>query len=316
MTENRLGTERPASSSDAPDDEAIGTAGAVVVGIDGSAADEALVAWAADEADRLGAPLRLVHSIDPGVQMTPYDALASGSPSMAEQLDQDAHQLLHAAATRARTRHPELDVATNVPWGPAAAALVRLSDGALRMVVGGPARGRLERILLGSVALPVVAHAHCPVVVIPAGTTVTTPSRIVVGVDGSEVSGRAVELALSTAEKCGATVTCVLGWNLEVHAGVVVTERSSAHWAAVEQRYASLGHRTLDPVAARHPGVDVTVAVRHGSPAKAVIEAAAELGADLVVIGSRGLGGFRGLLLGSVSRRVVENAGCVVAVVH
>ena len=105
-------------------------------------------------------------------------------------------------------------------------------------------------------------------------------------------------------------------WNLEIHEGIVVTERSSERWAAVEQRYTALGHRTVDPAAARHPGVVVDVVVRHGSPARAVVEAAAELDVDLVVVGRRGLGGFRGLLLGSVSRRVVEHAGRVVLVVH
>jgi nucleotide-binding universal stress UspA family protein len=316
MTENRLSTPLPTSSSDARGDEMLGVAGAVVVGIDGSAADDAVVDWAADEAARLKAPLRLVNTIDPGVQMTPYEALASGAPSLAEQLDEGAHRLLDAASARAGARHSGLDIAVTVPWGPAAAALVRLSEGALRVVVGGPTKGRLERILLGSVALPVVAHAHCPVVVVPAGTAVETPRRIVVGVDGSEVSGRAVEVALATAEVCGASVTCVLGWHLEVHEGVVVTERSSDRWAAVEQRYLDLGHRTLDPVAVHHPSVDVDVAVRHGGPDAAVLEAASELDADVVVVGSRGLGGFRGLLLGSVSRRVVERADRVVIVVH
>ena len=204
-----------------------------------------------------------------------------------------------------------------MPWGPAPAALVRLSESALRVVVGGPTKGRLERILLGSVALPVVAHAHCPVVVVPAGTAVELPRRIVVGVDGSEVSCRAVEVALATAEVCGASVTCVLGWHVEVHEGVVVTERSSDRWAAVEQRYLDLGHRTLDPVAVHHPSVDVTITVRHGGPDTAVLEAATELDADLVVVGSRGVGGFRGLLLRPrVSRRVVERADRVVVVVH
>ena len=56
--------------------------------------------------------------------------------------------------------------------------------------------------------------------------------------------------------------------------------------------------------------------MRHGGPETAVLEAADELDADLVVVGSRGLGGFRGLLLGSVSRRVVERAHRVVVVVH
>ena len=317
MAEHKVSTPLPTSSSDATGDEILGASGAVVVAVDGSAADEPVVDWAADEAARLEAPLRLVTVVDPQVQLSPYEALASGSPSMAQQLDEGAHRILGRAADRARARRDDLhDVAVAVPWGPPAAALVRLSENAARVVVGAPARGRLERILLGSVALPVVAHAHCPVAVVPADTVVGPPRRILVAVDGSEASGRAVELAFTIAETSGASVTCVLGWHVEVHDGVVVTERSSERWAAVEQRYAVVGHRTVDPVAARYPGVEVDIVVRHGSPARAIVEAAVELDVDLVVVGRRGLGGFRGLLLGSVSRKVVEHAGRVVLVVH
>jgi nucleotide-binding universal stress UspA family protein len=317
MADKMVSTPLPTSASDARGDEILGASGAVVVAVDGSTADEPVVDWAADEAARLKAPLRLVTVVDPQVQLTPYETLVSGAPSLAEHLDEGARRILDRAAARARARRDDVDdVATAVPWGPPAAALVRLSENAVRVVVGAPARGRLERILLGSVALPVVAHAHCPVVVVPADTVVAPPRRILVAVDGSDASTRAVEMAFTIADASHATITCVLGWNLEVHEGVVVTERSSERWAAVEARYAALGHRTVDPVAARHPGVDVDVMVRHGSPARAVVEAAAELEVDLVVVGSRGLGGFKGLLLGSVSRRVVEHAGRVVVVVH
>jgi nucleotide-binding universal stress UspA family protein len=174
----------------------------------------------------------------------------------------------------------------------------------------------VEHVLHGSVALPVVAHAHCPVIVVPAAAAVSTPTRIVVGVDGSDAGRRAVEFALHTAQLCGAAVTAVLVWHVEVEGGVVVTERSSERWAAVEERYEALGHRVIDPAAARHPGVDVEIRVLHGSAAKVLLEAGADLRAELVVVGSRGRGGFRGLLLGSVSRRVVQQANCVVAVVH
>lgn len=316
MADTPLGARGRAGTSEAEAAEGVGAAGAVVAGVDGSEADGPVTDWAADEAHRLGASLRLVNVIDPGVQMTSYEVLASGAPSLAERFTADAHQLLDAACARARARHPGLDLAVSVPTGRAAAALVRLSQGAARMVVGGPARGHLERVLLGSVALPVVAHAQCPVIVVPTGTHVVQPRRIVVGVDGSERSGRAVEYALGTAAACGAALTCVLVWNLEVEEGVVVTEPTSERWSAVERRYLDAGHRVVDPVTANHPGVDVSVAVRHGSTARTLVQAVADLDADLLVVGSRGRGGFRGLLLGSVSRRVVEQARGVVAVVR
>jgi nucleotide-binding universal stress UspA family protein len=317
MADHEVSTPLPTSSSGAAGDEGLAADGAVVVAVDGSAADEAVVDWAADEAARLGAPLRLVSAVDPQVQLSPYETLVSGSPSLAEHLEEGAHRVLDRAADRARTRRPDLhDVGVAVPWGPPAAALVRLSENAARMVVGAPAHGRLERVLLGSVALPVLAHAHCPVAVVPSGTVVAAPRRVLVAVDGSQASSRAAELAFAVADAAGATVTCVLGWNIEVQDGVVVTERSSSRWEAVEERYSALGHRVADPLAAQHPGVPVDVVVRHGSPARAVVEVAEERDVDLVVLGRRGAGGFRGLLVGSVSRRVVEHAGRVVLVVH
>ena len=294
----------------------VGTAGAVVAGVDGTEADGPVVDWASDEAARLGAPLRVVTVIDAGVQMTSYEVLASGSPSVEELLRAEVHPVLDGAAARARARHPTLDIAVNAPMESAAGALVRLSEGALRLVVGGPAKGRLEHVLLGSVVLPVVAHAHCPVIVVPVSTVVSAPTRIVVGVDGSDAGRRAVEFAFQSAQLCGAAVTAVLVWHVEVVGGVVVTERSSERWAGVEKRYEALGHRTIDPAVARHPGVDVEIRVLHGPPAKVLVEAGVDLRAELVVVGSRGRGGFLGLLLGSVSRRVVEQANCPVAVVH
>ena len=316
MADNPSGAPGRTGTAEAEAAEGVGATGAVVAGVDGSEADGPVTDCAADEADRLGVPLRLVNVVDPGVQMTSYEVLASGAPSLADRLGNDAHLLLDAASARARARHPALDIAVSVPTGRAAAALVRLSDVALRMVVGGPARGHLERLLLGSVALPVVAHAQCPVIVVPTGSTVVTPHHVVVGVDGSHGSGRAVEYALRTAEACGATVTCVLVWNLEVEEGVVVTEPTSEHWSAVERRYLEIGHQAVDPVAANYSGVAVSITVRHGSTAKELIQAVADLDADLLVVGSRGRGGFRGLLLGSVSRRVVEQARGVVAIVR
>lgn len=295
---------------------ASGSSDAVIVALDGATADGPVLDWAADEAARLGAPLRLVTAVDPGIQLTPYDAISSGSPSLTEQLDADAHRLLEAAATRARSRHAGLDIAISAPWGSAAAAIIGLSVGARLVVVGAPARSRLDRMLLGSVALPVVAHAPCPVAVVPADTVVAEPAHIVVGVDGSERSGRALELAMDMAEGTDARVTCIIAWNLEVDDGVVVTEPASARWAAVEARYAARAHRVVDPVAARHPDVPVSVKVGHGTASTVIGATATELGADRLLVGSRGLGGFRGLLLGSVSRRVLEQAGCVVVVVR
>lgn len=294
----------------------LAAARAVVVGLDGSEADGPVLDWAADEADRLGSPLRLLHAVDPELQATAYDVLTSTSRNFAEQLEQEAHHLLHAAAARARARHPQLDIATSATADSAAGTLVRLSEQAQRLVIGAPANGRVERVLTGSVALPVVAHAACPVIVVPAGTLVSPPQRIVVGVDGSEHSALAVEFALATAHECGASVECVLVRGPGIGHGGALTQEADDDRSKGQSQGTDLLHRTVDPVAQRFPGVPVSMTVRHGSHAKGLVQAAAGSDADLLVVGSRGRGGFRGLLLGSVSRRVVAHAHCVVAVVR
>ena len=313
MAEDVVSSEAPAVGAD-ESDALRGTAGAVVAGLDGSAADDAVVDRAADEAAWLDAPLRLVSAVDPGLQLTPYEALATGSPSLADHLEEGAHHILERAVARVDERHPGLDVATAVPWGPPAAAVVRLSEGARRVVVGAPAHGRFQRFVMGSVALPVIAHAHCSVLVVPANTEVRPPRCVVVGVDGSEGCASAIDLALVTAEAAGCHVIAVLGWNIEVQEGVVVTEPGSPRWLDVEARHAARVHAVLDPLAAAHPGVPREVLVRHGASARALLEVASEQDADLLVVGSRGHGGFRGLLLGSVTRRVVQHADRVVAI--
>ena len=295
----------------------VGTAGAVVVGVDGTEADGPVVDWASDEAARLGAPLRVVTVIDAGVQMTSYEVLASGSPSLEELLRAEVHPVLDGAAARARARHPVARhrcqradgdggrcvgpvVGRGPPTGHRRSG--QGAPGARAARLGRPA-GRCPRPLPGDRGPGCNGRLDTHVGSSSAWTTATRARR-------------AVEFAFQAAQLCGAAVTAVLVWHVEVEGGVVVTERSSERWAAVEKRYEALGHRVIDPAVARHPGVDVEIRVLHGSPAKVLLEAGVDLRAELVVVGSRGRGGFRGLLLGSVSRRVVEQANCAVAVVH
>ena len=258
----------------------------VLAGVHGSDTDTCVVQWAADEAVRLGADLRLVHVIDPGMQFTPYPALMAGAPNLAEDLERGAETILAAAGEVAHARHPDLVVHTS-----------------------GTAAGL-------TTALPVVAHARCPVVVVPDGTAVAAPSHVVVGVDGSAGSVVAIETAFEIAAASGAAVTCVMGWSTEVVLGMVVTESFAKEVPEIEADCRAVADAVIAPVAARNPGVAVDVVVRHGNPADAIIEVAHEVGADVVVVGSRGHGGFVGLLLGSVSRRVVDHAGRVVIAAH
>jgi len=136
---------------------------------------------------------------------------------------------------------------------------------------------------------------------------------IVVGVDGSEASLKALRFAIEEARKRGAEVKAVNAW----HVPAVVYE---VGWAAApvdlgefpELAKSSL-EKSLEAVGAAESGVRITPIVREGAAADVLCDLAE--GADLLVVGSRGLGGFRGLLLGSVSQQCAHHAPCPVVII-
>lgn len=142
-----------------------------------------------------------------------------------------------------------------------------------------------------------------------------TESRIVVGVDGSPSSLAALRWAIRQARLTGGTVDAVIAW--EYPAGI-----GGYGWAPMGMidttDYSEVAKKTLSDAVteATEPGPDVTVrqTVREGHPGQVLTEAAA--GAALLVVGSRGHGGFADLLLGSVSTQCVHHASCPVLVMR
>ena len=135
--------------------------------------------------------------------------------------------------------------------------------------------------------------------------------RIVVGVDGSTASVRALRWALGQARATGAMVEAVIAWEVPTSYGVGPTVVDGEDLAGVaEQSLAA----AVDEVSAAHPGVPVQRRVLRGNPAAVLVEQARN--ADLLVVGSHGHGGFVGALLGSVSHRCVQHAACPVVVVR
>lgn len=135
--------------------------------------------------------------------------------------------------------------------------------------------------------------------------------RIVVGVDGSPLSTDALRWAMGQAEITGATVDAVLAWDVPASYGMPVVMVSDDDLADSAERALDA---TLGQVSAEHPQVPVARYVRHGHPASVLIEQAK--GADLLVVGSHGHGGFIGALLGSVSQYCIHHATCPVVVVR
>lgn len=174
--------------------------------------------------------------------------------------------------------------------------------------------------MLGSVSFAVTAHAHCPVVVVGEDAVLVGPSRgVVVGVDGSTAGDRTLDLAADVAAHAGAPLRIICAWDLPVTGSV-----DYAYWkgASPDSDWAQTLHDEAVKVVASsaerarsgHRGLVVTTDVLQG-PAGMVLRGASR-DAGLVVVGSRGLGGFSGLVLGSVSHHVIHSCACPVMVVR
>ncbi|AUY48163.1 universal stress protein [Streptomyces sp. CB01881] len=138
--------------------------------------------------------------------------------------------------------------------------------------------------------------------------------RIVVGVDGSPASEHALRWAVDYARLVGGSVNAIAAWEYPAFYGWAGLSVPPAEGFNPEELAGRTLAETVTKVVGDDPGVRITEAVVPGNAAQALLESA--VGAVLVVVGSRGLGGFSGALLGSVSRHLTEHAPCPVVVVR
>ena len=295
----------------------------VIVGIDGSERDATCIAWGAGAAMRTGRPMVLVHALNLTAELVAPDLIGGSVPAM----DGGTDTLLQAAlgnlalARRdsgelptAVARFPDVQVSGTSPVGSSDRELIAASEGAHLLVVGSRRVAGFERLILGRSALAVAMHAHCPVVILPEGSRTDAEGPVVVGVDGSPASQTALDRAFWIAHLRDTSVRIVTTWNVEAVDGMVVTTPGTDAWRSVENRYRSVVEKQLSLVPRDWSDIPHEVAVVRGSPAKVLTEVTAR--SSLLVVGSRGRGGFRGMLLGSVTHKVLETATCPVMVVR
>jgi nucleotide-binding universal stress UspA family protein len=285
----------------------------VVVGFDGSRESTAALEWAADDAARRGCGLHVVYAfLWPLTGM--YLGPSPGGPAEGG-LANAARALLDDAARQAREAHPDLDVTTELVVAAPAPVLVEKSRTALLVVVGCRGLGAFAGRLLGSVSAQVAEHARCPVVVIR-GEARTGPDRrqVVVGSDGSAYARAAVGFAFEEANLRQWRLMVVHAWTPPAAPGGAAQQLDPGDAESIEAVGARLLAETLAEWEHTYPDVLVERRVLHTNPAKALVAESATAG--LLVLGSRGRGGFAGLLLGSTSRVVLHHAACPVAVVH
>jgi nucleotide-binding universal stress UspA family protein len=281
--------------------------GAVVVGVDGSASALRAVRWAARTAASGNRPLRIVcayAAMNPPL-LTDAQMWRRYQPDLTE----SAHRQIAQAVTVAHDVAPELVVTEELVEGPAAPALLdRAGDGLL--VVGEHGAGGLDPPFAGSVATTVAAHATGPVVVVRGIAHTAPDAPVVVGVDGSPASSAAIDVAVAAADAAGCPLVAVhTWWDLRVGPEL----EPLLDWGAISVEEHRVLAEQLAGRAAAHPDVTVSTVVERSHPSRVLLEHAH--GARLLVVGTRGRGGFAGLLLGSVSRAMVHRAPCPVAVV-
>ena len=295
--------------------------GPVVVGYDGSDGARRALSWAAEEAQRRSAVLQVTVCTDWHPVSSPE---AAGVLVSAPDLEVVGQELADDAVGRLRADHPGLRVRTEVrAWAPPVPSLLAESERAQLVVLGSRGRGAFADLMLGSTSAQVAVHAHCPVVVVrppgPAGSGAAPGATggVVVGVDGSPAARAALAFAVETAAQRGAALKAVRVWQVPSLWGSGQHPAPGARVADLERAEQELLDAdvtaALDAAGPR-PALEVSAVVVQGHPVDALLQSAR--GADLLVVGSRGSGGFRGLLLGSVSRAVLHHARCPVGMVH
>lgn len=285
----------------------------ILVGVDGSPSSHLALEWAMHEAAQRGWPIRILCCYS--VPSFTAASLDGGYAALDDSTIRESAQSALEDAM-ARTEGRGVPVTGQVEAGDAVGALIAASQDAALTVVGTRGGGGFTDRLLGTVSTALPAHAHCPVVVVPArGGSVARfvpQHRIVVGVDGSASSKVALEYAVSQAALWAAELTVVAGVPMAQGTGMLpwlpaVVDRGQV-LADVE---AAMDERVAEAVAGT--GVTPKVHALDGSGAALLTEFSTVV--DLIVVGSRGRGGFAGMLLGSTSQSVLHHTGCPVMVV-
>lgn len=280
----------------------------ILVGVDGSADSIAAVkaaAWAA--AARGGTVTALNAWAAPLAD--------SRTPLVLPELRREAEEVLREALHEALGARPLVEVNSVVTPDAPAAALVAASEGAELLVVGSRGHGGFGGLLIGSISMACTMHAHCPVLVVHTGATLSeaeeagSGARVVVGVGHGLASVQLLRVAALAADELDAELLAITAW------GYPGKQRDGRPDLRAETRATAERRLEQEIAAAFLDGLPskLRTEVREGPPAAVLVDASRT--ADLVVVGRMGHSQWAGVMLGSVSLPVAEHAECPVLVI-
>lgn len=287
----------------------------IVVGIDGSGTARGAVRWAAREAARRGVPLRIVYADVAALPVLPEIPGVPWSHAHRTAIRAEVENWLTEAADAAVEESPRLHPQTEAVPGTPGSVLIEESRSAALLVVGDRGFGGFTGLLAGSVAVAVTAHGHADTVVVRTGhdrPPGSEPGPVVVGIDGSPHTANLLDHAFRRAAEVGVPLHVVHTWHLAgistrwMRVGPPTEEIQQGAERLLAEQLAGWGERFPDVAVHRFPV--------EGSPSATLLEHAA--GAELVVVGARGRGGFTGMLLGSTSQALIHHSPCPVLVVR
>ena len=296
----------------------------IVTGVDQTNPAERVLGRALAEAQSTGRALRVLHVWSNPVwlgDMSAVSGMAYGSslPSHEDSV-RWAQDIAEEHLTKAREQfgssqstsgRPAVQATTEAREGEPGHVLVNASQEAGLLVVGGRGHGSLASVLLGSTTGFVMHHAACPLMIVPETVSDGPFQRVIVGFDDSACSRSALRWGFDAARRHGCPLTVLYALRITLAPAAIPV-------ALISPEYKSEMHAWLDretgQIAAEFPEVALTTTVHNGSPAGVLLEQSGP--GDLLVVGSRGRGGFAGLLLGSVAAQCSQHAKGVVVVVR
>jgi nucleotide-binding universal stress UspA family protein len=273
----------------------------IVVGVDGSEASSRAVRWAAGEARRLHAPLRIVHAVEPPAFY--YTPGYVDTPGVIAKLRAEGKRIVAEAVEAVAAVSPGSTPATVLPTLAPAQALMAESRGARMLVLGITGLSAFPGLLVGSVPTLLTAHAHCPVAVIR-GDGETSAGPVVSGIDGGPLTDAVLEAAFEEASHRRVPLVAVHAWSDADLDGALTEVRPYLGWEPVAEAERRVLSDNLVGWQEKYPDVAVERVAVRDRPRHLLLEWSRR--AQLTVVGDRGRGGFTGMLVGSTSQALIQ----------